>query len=249
MMNNVFNNFVVVGAGGIGHFLAPVLAKFLSFTYPGSKLTIVDGDKIEDKNLARVYEISTVGEKKAHVLASTCTNLIPSGSLTINTIDEYITPDTFERFHRGWCVDGTVVFGCVDNNKSRVYLESLIRKLKNGIFVVGGNAYHEGQAQLYVRLDNKDITPPVTTFAPEILDESDPRNMFPDEPNCTAEYESEPQLILVNNTVASAMLNIFYSQCLDKTPTADCFNEALVDILRGGGIAPHVRRSLIKVTT
>lgn len=245
-MNSVFNNFVVVGAGGIGHFLAPVLAKYLSFKHPGSKLTIVDGDKIEDKNLARVYEVSAVGEMKAHVLASTCINLIPRDSLTVETVDEYITPDTYERYHRKWCVDGTVIFGCVDNNKTRVYLESLVKKLNNGIFVVGGNSYHEGQAQLYVRLDGKNITPPITEFAPELLDESDPLNVFPDEKDCTTEYESEPQLILVNMTVASTMLNLFYSQCVDSTPTAMSFNEALVDIIRGGGIAPHVRKSLTK---
>ena len=241
-MNNTFTNYVVIGAGGIGHFLAPNLAKLLS-TKTNSRLIIVDGDDIEDKNLERVYGPGSVGRKKAHVLASMCLEGIRPGSVNIVSIAEYISPDTFYSFHQDWFVDNTVIFGCVDNNKTRVYLETLAKeKLSTICLILGGNDYLKGQSQLWLRNKGVDVTPLITDFAPELTIEDTPGNFFPDDPDCTQEYESEPQLVLTNSIVAATMLNMLYSEVWNKEKPE--FNEILVDVGRGGTVSPFYRRSL-----
>jgi hypothetical protein len=127
-----------------------------------------------------------------------------------------------------------------------VYLQELAGKLNNCIYVAGGNAYFDGQAYLHVRLNGIDIIPKITEFSPDLLDESDPLNMFPDDPNCTQEYESKPQLILANMAAATVMLNLFYSQCVDVTPSANSLNEAVFDITKGGAVYVKRRSSLVR---
>lgn len=241
-----FQNYVIVGAGGIGHYLAPPLAKFLAFTLGEGTLTIIDGDEVEDKNLSRVYDEDCVGDNKAELLADICRDIIPSdSSVKVISLDQYLTPQLFERYHTSWYQEGTVIFGCVDNHKSRVYCEELCSKLDNGIFVTGGNSFHEGQSQMYVRVNGEDVSPKITSFAFDLLDESDPNNIFPDEEDCTGEYEERPQLLLANITAATTMLNQWYSQCVNTTPEqGNVINEVTFDITTGGAVNVFRREAL-----
>jgi molybdopterin/thiamine biosynthesis adenylyltransferase len=242
---HTYSNFVIVGAGGIGAHLGPILAKYLAYSKPGATLTIIDGDQVEDKNLARVYSSDAIGDDKAEVLADYCEQTVPAGSLSVRTINQYITPRTFDRYHRGWYTDGTVVFSCVDNHKSRVYLEQLIGNLPNGLLISGGNDELSGQAQLFCRKDGEDVTPRISHFAPEILSTEDPNNIFPDEADCSAEYEDRPQLILTNFAAASCMLNLFYSEVELKggNPEPDAKNESIFDLRHGGRVRVFNRKS------
>jgi hypothetical protein len=226
------------------------LAKLICFNEKlgGGTLTLIDCDDVEDHNLARVFGPEGIGSNKAELLAEFCESTIPSGNLDIKAIPEALSPDTLHRYHREWNKDGVVIFGCVDNHVSRVYMENIVADLKSGTLISAGNSYHEGQAQLYIRKDGEDVTPRITTWAPEILVEGQAWNHFPDDEDCSQEYESAPQLILANQSAAIAALNLYYSQCLlgaDKKPSA---NEVTFDIKEGGAFYPNFRDSLVTST-
>lgn len=246
-MNNISNNFVMVGCGGIGHYLAPILAKLICFNdkLGGGTLTLIDCDEVEDHNLARVFGPAGIGRNKAELLAEECQNSIPSGSLEVRAIPEALSPDTLHRYHREWNKDGVVIFGCVDNHVSRVYMENIVSQLNDGTLVSAGNSYHDGQAQLYIRKDGEDLTPKITAWAPEILAEGQPWNHFPDDEDCSQEYESAPQLILANLSAAIAALNLYYSQCLYRDNQSPEVNEIVFDITKGGAFYPNLRDSLV----
>jgi tRNA A37 threonylcarbamoyladenosine dehydratase len=53
---------VMVGAGGIGTWLASGVVRLLEWKFPGSALIIVDGDHYEAKNLER-QDFSQMGNK------------------------------------------------------------------------------------------------------------------------------------------------------------------------------------------
>jgi tRNA A37 threonylcarbamoyladenosine dehydratase len=53
---------VLVGAGGIGTWLAEGVVRLLEWKYPGSALIIVDGDSYEQRNLER-QSFTQVGNK------------------------------------------------------------------------------------------------------------------------------------------------------------------------------------------
>ena len=47
------HRFILIGAGGIGTWLAAGLVRLLEWKFPGSALIIVDGDTYEEKNKER----------------------------------------------------------------------------------------------------------------------------------------------------------------------------------------------------
>lgn len=234
----------MIGAGGIGSYLADPWARFLAYCGNSTELTIIDGDIIEPHNLERVYNSETVGEMKAEVLTERLLGTYSGTSLTINCIPEMVVPRNFHRFHGSWLQDNVVILACVDNDKTRVFLEEQLATLRNGVLIAGGNDYHLGQAQLYIRKNGKDLGPKLSEISPEILKET-PGNWFPGEEDCTQKYVSAPQLSLVNNAVATAMMGLFYSECVNQTPEEGYLNEVMVNLTSGGSAHQFVREATI----
>lgn len=92
----------IIGCGGVGGYLAPVLVKLLK---GGRDVTLVDGDNLEKKNLDRqLFDESMIGDNKAFALAN------KYGTIA----------------HCGWFSDsafrvlqGDVLLVCVDNHPAR----------------------------------------------------------------------------------------------------------------------------------
>jgi len=239
--------YAILGAGGIGYHLAEPLARLLAHPpemvgdrIQNPTLFIIDGDEVEDHNLARQHGAAAIGQNKAEIMARTLRDTFPG--LDVRVISMYLS-DRLLNHHREWLVEGVTLFGCVDNNKTRCFLEEQLDKLDEFTWVDGGNDLDSGQAMLWRRINSEDVCASLTERNPEMRHET-PGNEFPDQLDCTQEYETQPQLALANQAVAQAMLQTWFAQVLTiDDPMKPSFNTIVVDVL-GGKAAPQTQHSL-----
>ena len=241
---NHHNNIVVVGCGGIGHYAAPLLARYQAYQEEGTTLTFVDGDIIDDKNLARVFSPNAVGEKKASALMESLEDSYDGTSLALVANTQFVVPNNLYTTHKEWNQDGVVVFACVDNHKTRVFLQESLLEHDNATLVAGGNDFFAGQAHLWIRRNGVNLGPTIMEIAPDYLREDLPGNWFPGEEDCSQQYESEPQLVLTNSAVAQAMVGLFVSECVFKNPSEGYLNEVLINIMTGGSVHQFSREAI-----
>lgn len=218
--------FVILGAGGIGYHLAEPLVRFVNYTYADrASVVIIDGDRVEEKNLERQHGIESLNKNKATILAEQLKKkfLLKCG---IRAVPKYFSQKTRNDDDFSCIGEDVTLFVCVDNDATRVFCEQHVQKLTNATMVVGGNDFSTGQAQLFVRRGNSNLTPKISQIAPEILMM---RDEFPDEVGCDVAVVSEPQLIFVNNSIANAMLNLWWSQVFINN-TDSYINEIQVNV-------------------
>lgn len=234
--------YFVIGAGGIGYHLVEPLVRFLNYNATESEVIIVDGDTVEEGNLGRQHIASSVGRNKAEVLASTINSrILPKKS--VRHIPLFLTPTSVNgpEFDSVITTD-SVFFVCVDNNATRVFVETICCNLRSSVMISGGNDEFKGQAQLFIRMNGKNLTPLPSEVNPEILE----IDQFPDEVGCDQIVASEPQIIFTNNMVASSMLNLWFSQVWLKVNKPEALiNEVCTDITKSSAF-PFNRKSLVK---
>ena len=203
----------VVGLGGVGSIVARYLAVFLAALDRPLRLVLLDGDDYQDSNAARQLFIHA--GNKAQVTRQELLDRFAGSKLTIDAIEEYITPDNVN----GMILDGDIVLAAVDNHKSRLLLTERCGQLHDVTLISGGNdgvgADAEngddrpqrgtmGSVQVYLRRGGTDATPPLTRYHPEIAKPTDRR---PDELNCVEALQSQPQLLFTNMMTATCILN------------------------------------------
>lgn len=191
----------VVGLGGIGTHLIIPLCRYLSgFNDVDTNVTLIDGDEFEAKNGDR-QDFSVFGNK-AVVTAKRVKDSFPT--LIVDVKAHYVTEENIFLFIK----EGDVVLSCVDNHATRKLLSDYCQRLGNIVLISGGNEYSDGNIQVYVREDNKAVTPPITKLHPEI---DNPRDRNPAELSCEELARSGmPQLIFTNFIVAGWMLSAFW---------------------------------------
>lgn len=219
----------VVGCGGIGGHLAPNLCHFLHAERRPAHVTLVDGDVFEERNRSRMRFGSL--ENKAVVLARELARAFGGGTLTIEPLPEYVTPENVDAV----VAEGDVVFLAVDNHATRRLVGGRVARLDRAVLVSGGNdgvdpARGErgtyGNVQVVRREAGAWRTSALTTFHPEIETATD---KLPTELGCADLLErGAPQLLFTNLAVASAMLNAFYGLLHD----AAAYEEVCLDILK-----------------
>lgn len=213
----------LIGIGGIGCALAPFLARYLQSerraTGDEVRITLVDGDDFESKNASR-QSFETLGNK-AKVKASELARSFPD--LSFRAIPEFVTAVNLPHLVKS----GDLVFLAVDNHATRGAVSRHCEELSDIALISGGNDFTDGNVQVYVRQDGRDITLPLTRFHPEI---ADPKDRSPAEMSCEElAADSAPQLLFMNFAVASAMLNAFYAWRSGRLQ----YGEVYLDILEG----------------
>ena len=191
----------VVGLGGIGCALLPPLARYLHYAGIGCRLTLVDGDAFEQRNLPR--QAFRAAGNKARVKAEEVAQEFPG--LSVRAIGEFVTPGNVADLIRS----GDVVFLGVDNHRTRKVVSDHCERLADALLISGGNEWTDGNVQVYCRREGRDLSAPLTRFHPEI---AVPGDGSPADASCDyAVAAGAPQLLFMNLAVASAMLNAFYA--------------------------------------
>lgn len=209
----------VIGLGGIGCALLPPLARYLYYAGIGCRLTLVDGDAFEQRNLPR--QAFRAAGNKARVKAEEMAQEFPG--LSVRAIPEFVTPVNVTDLVRS----GDVVFLGVDNHRTRKVVSDHCERLADVLLISGGNEWTDGNVQVYFRREGRDVSAPLTRFHPEIVL---PADGSPADASCDqAVAAGAPQLLFMNLAVASAMLNAFYAW----QQGAIRYGEVYVDILAG----------------
>jgi len=201
-------NIKVIGAGGIGLCVLPVLCRYLNYedeTFPEVTLTVVDGDTYEEKNRAR-QEFGDCGPK-ATATVERLQEQFPR--ITFRDKPVYIDEGNVAALVR----EGDIVLLCVDNHKSRKIVNDRACQLRNVTVISGGNDRTDGNVLIHLRRDGVDLTPPLAShYHPEI---GNPTDLHPHEHNqpgsCTRLANEVPQLVIMNNLIAAKMLAAFYT--------------------------------------
>jgi molybdopterin/thiamine biosynthesis adenylyltransferase len=204
--------FLLVGAGGVGTWLAAGLVRLLEWKYPNSALILVDGDNYEHKNKER-QDFTKLGNKavvKAHELTPQFPNTM------IIPIAKWVVADDFSGVSSDedspkitasqLLAEGDIVFATVDNFAARKIIFDAAAKLNNIDVFTGGNDDHLfGSIYHYQRRDGKDVTEHPIHFHPEY---DSPPDKNPGELSCQerSELEGGTQLLATNMAVASFIL-------------------------------------------
>lgn len=201
----------IIGAGGIGGYLIDPLSRYLSCSEDSVEITVFDGDKFEERNKER--QRFTACENKAEHTVALMREQFPK--IHFRSKSEYLTKDNIIPAIR----EDDVVFMCVDNHATRKLVSDRCQELDNVTLISGGNEYIDGNVNIHIRKDGKDVTKPITVVHPEI---NTPKDKNPgtitdaDRLGCEAEAIANPQLLFMNFAIASSMCNCYYAFEQDK---------------------------------
>ena len=200
----------VIGVGGIGLCVLPVLCRYLNYhpEIDTADIHLIDGDEFEARNSER-QQFVELG-KKAEVTAKSLEE--EYRNLVFHSHTDYLNEENV-----GWHVrEEDIVFMGVDNHSTRkLVIEECMRK-DDIILITGGNDYTTGDVSIYIREKGEDVTKSPIHVFPEIANPPEGDKNPADlegrrEGGCAVEVASAPQLLIANNLVAASMLAAFYA--------------------------------------
>ena len=210
-MNSQPKRFILVGAGGIGTWLAAGLVRLLEWKFPGSALIIVDGDTYEEKNKER-QDFTKLGNKAVVKAAELVpqfpnTTIIPLAKWVVDDNFAGVVDDDSPKITASQLIrEGDVVFAVVDNFAARKIIFDAATKFNNVDVFTGGNDDDLfGSIYHYQKRDGVEITAHPAEYHPEY---DNPPDKNPGELSCQdrAQIEGGTQLLATNMAVASFIL-------------------------------------------
>jgi molybdopterin/thiamine biosynthesis adenylyltransferase len=179
----------IIGAGGVGSWLAPAITLLVG----NESVTVIDGDKLEVKNLNRqLFSHSDVGRFKSDALAERY------GCFSI--------PKWYGCGLMGFS-RGDTLMCAVDNHTARSEVLKACDEC-GCLAIIGANEVYSSEAYLY-RPEWKDTQLDPRVYYPEIVTDrsGDPRRAAI---GCTGEAQKEtPQLVTANFMAAALMMHLF----------------------------------------
>lgn len=181
----------IIGAGGVGSWLTPTLRMLTKSTH---EIILVDGDKLEAKNLDRqLFSDQDIGLNKAFALSRKYEGVKP--------MEKWFSMGVFAHEPDDW------LMVCVDNNAART--EALHVADADGCkVIIAANEVHSAEAYYYTRDWRKSHLDP-REYYPEIT-KDDGENPLARRAGCTGEAQAaKPQLVSANFMAASLAQHLF----------------------------------------
>lgn len=248
--------YIIVGAGGVGGWLAAGLARMVEYKDPGSLLIIVDGDSFEPKNHDR--QDFTVYGNKAEVRAAELQPQFPQ--TVVIGLSRWVVSDTdlpnkagdddddddalvsVSRIRVSELIeDGDIVYAVVDNFAARKVIFDHAATLTNVDVFTGGNDDNlYGSIYHYRRRDGYDITDHPQLMHPEY---EDPPDRNPGVLSCQerAAIEGGTQLLATNQAVSAFLLGRTHHTLFADDP-GDIAEQAEIFFDLGIGVAAAFAR-------
>ncbi len=209
---------VLLGAGGTGGYLIPHLYRIAYTIRKRIRLTVCDGDVVEEKNLLRQNFVrQDIGKNKARTLTERYAGAfgleaeyVPDFIESTERLRVLLEPDYIYDQNEGIQeTQRVILIGAVDNNKSRRICHQVFCEAENLIYIDAGNGLQTGQVVCGVREYGETILEPVAEVYREIL-QSQTDDRFPSEQSCAEQNISAPQSIAANLMAATAVVCYIY---------------------------------------
>lgn len=209
-MNHSRLRIQFVGLGGIGSALIQPISKFLRY-YDSTKhieAVFIDGDKVEESNLSRQAFIpSDIQKYKSAIMEEEfVAKFDPASSnrtLMTTSILNFLNDQNIKDLIR----ENSITLCGVDNFPTKIMLADHISTLNDALLILGANEYEDGDVNIFQRIKGIDLWPLYAKKHPEVLKKT---GTLPDLQSCAQASESDPQLIMANQTAATIMCNAFF---------------------------------------
>lgn len=207
---NTRYHMIVVGTGGTGTTFLRDIGRYINNKKlsaiggcPIVKVSLIDGDIVEDKNLERqIFYKRQVGMNKAVAMEQMLHRSYPS--VPMQAYGDYLTDlEQIEKIVSTEANAVPLIIGCVDNHACRILLEEYFSKVSDCIYFDSGNEYCTGEVVMAFKIGNKVLSPVKSVWFPDIK-EGDLRPVT--EISCSELNAVDPQHPLVN-IMAGGILN------------------------------------------
>lgn len=203
---------VQIGCGGNGGWLVPHVARMISTFARDIRYMIIDGDKVEKKNIVRQNFIAAdVGKYKSEVLAH---RYSAAFGVEIESVAKYINPqvmnDVLDTVHANHTSNYLLIVSCVDNHKTRMEIHSVLNSQPPSLrplWVDVGNDMTNGQVFIsgYFLGPHTRVLTDIVHTHPEIAAANDKK---PDELSCAEHLLTGDQTLGVNVMAANLTFNV-----------------------------------------
>ena len=218
---------LVVGCGGTGSYLLPLLSNFVfsqAISTYGFEVSLIDPDYLENKNLSRQNFLSTfAGVNKALACSQIYQQDLHSKPYGIALNGDFLTKYLKENSAVKGGSGSIWIIVCADNNAARVdslrfLLENTSsQNLRNWVWITPGNDKTSGQVYTQVcaqgTLLNSD---PLVEF-PDLTNNSDVRLNDENRYGCDATPTGGEQSLIANNYAALLTMQILYELYVNET--------------------------------
>lgn len=218
MQKSLHFNICVIGTGGTGGNLITKLARFLNdFAKDGvsCELSIVDGDRVEMKNIGRQpFTEDDLGMNKAVALAE---NVSYALNYPVRAFGKYIETvcdlsDIMYRENNSYYTENVnVLIGCVDNHRARQVMEEWFTQKRYGynFYIDSANEFSVGEVVFAINRCGECVSPVRSFYFPDVLEPTKSVT----EMSCEELNAAAPQHLVTNSFASDIVLSYVVQLC------------------------------------